>query len=109
MRWREVCRWEALRPELGAPVLVDGHLIALFRTEDGELYALGNVDPVSSASVMSRGIVGDRAGEPVVASPMHKQVFSLRSGRCLDVTHPELALPTYAVRRQGDVVEIGLP
>jgi nitrite reductase (NADH) small subunit len=28
--------------------------------------------------------VGDRGGEPVVASPVYKQAFSLRTGRCLD-------------------------
>jgi nitrite reductase (NADH) small subunit len=33
---------------------------------------------------MSRGIVGSRGDAPTVASPMHKQVFDLRTGICLD-------------------------
>ena len=57
---------------------------------------IGNIDPFSGAAVLSRGIVGDRGGEPTVASPLHKQVFSLASGRCLD--DPAVAVPTYPVR-----------
>jgi nitrite reductase (NADH) small subunit len=45
---------------------------------------------------MSRGIVGDRGGEPTVASPLGKQVFSLVDGRCLD--DESYALPVYDVR-----------
>ncbi len=56
----------------------------LFRLADGSLRAVGNIDPVARAAVMSRGLVGDRHGEPTVASPLLKQVFSLVDGRCLD-------------------------
>ncbi len=53
------------------------------------------------------GLTGDRAGEPTVASPLLKQVFSLRTGAALD--DPEVAIPTYAVRVQHGTVRIGLP
>lgn len=82
--WTPVCAYTDLLPERGACALVDGHQIAIFRTFDGALYAIGNRDPFSGAYVLSRGIVGTRRGEPTVASPMYKQVFSLDTGRCLD-------------------------
>jgi len=90
-----VCGYDALLPERGVAALVGDRQIALFRTYDGEVYALGNQDPVSGANVMSRGIVGSRGDVPTVASPMFKQVYDLRTGVCLD--DPEVSLPTYRV------------
>ncbi len=56
---------------------------------------------------MSRGIVGSRGPVPTVASPLHKQVYDLRTGECLDV--PGVALPVYPVRVSGDsVVEVAV-
>lgn len=107
MKWREVCTYTILQPECGMPALFGEHKVALFRTTADELFAVGNVDPFSGAGVMSWGIVGDRDGEPTVCSPMLKQVFSLRTGMCLDA--PEAQLPIYPVRRRDDVVEIGFP
>lgn len=82
--WVEVCLLERLVPDRGAAVLVDGHQVALFLLRDGSLHALDNRDPIAGANVMSRGIVGDRGGVPVVASPIYKQAFELATGRCLD-------------------------
>ena len=45
---------------------------------------MSNLDPYSGAHVISRGIVGTRGAVPTIASPMHKQVFDLRTGECLD-------------------------
>lgn len=103
--WTPVCAYTDLLPERGACALVDGHQIAIFRTFDGALYAIGNRDPFSGAHVLSRGIVGTRRGEPTVASPMYKQVFSLVSGVCLD--DPEVSVPVYAIRLNDGVVEVG--
>ena len=58
--------------------------VALFRLDDGSLAAIGNVDPFSGAAVMSRGIVGDRAGRMCVQSPIKKQAFAFDDGTCLD-------------------------
>ncbi len=86
--WTPVCRLAELEVERGAAALVNGQAVAVFRTHDDTVYALGNQDPFSRASVLARGIVGTRVvdGEdvPFVASPMHKQAFDLRTGRCLD-------------------------
>ena len=56
---------------------------------------------------MSRGIVGDRAGVPKVASPMYKQSFDLRTGRCLD--DDTVALTTYPARVTDGRVQVALP
>jgi len=86
--WTKVCRLTDLDVERGAAALVNGQAVAIFRTHDDTVYALGNQDPFSRAGVLARGIVGTRtvAGEevPFVGSPMHKHAFDLRTGRCLD-------------------------
>jgi nitrite reductase (NADH) small subunit len=105
----EVCRLDQIDREGGVAALVDGEAVAVFRTHDDVVYALSNYDPFSNASVLSRGIVGTRTLDdeevPFVASPMHKQAFDLRTGRCLD--DAATAVATYDVRVAGSVVTIG--
>jgi nitrite reductase (NADH) small subunit len=98
-RWHDVCSYADLMPERGACAMVEGVQVAVFRTFDGALYALSNLDPFSGAQVISRGILGTRGGAPTVASPMFKQVFDLRTGSCLD--DPQVALQAFAIRRAG--------
>ncbi|AVP69505.1 nitrite reductase small subunit NirD [Rhodococcus hoagii] len=107
--WTSACTRSHLIPGRGVAVLLRGGAqAALFRLADGSLRAVGNIDPVARAAVMSRGLVGDRHGEPTVASPLLKQVFSLVDGRCLD--DASVRLPVYPVRvvegRGGDVVQV---
>lgn len=102
--WTQLCRFDALTPERGVAALVGDRQFAVFRTFDDALYAIDNIDPFSGAAVLSRGIVGDRGGEPTVASPLHKQVFSLASGRCLD--NEAVAIPTYPIRLTDGIVEV---
>ena len=102
--WITVCRYDDLLPERGVAALVGGAPVAVFRTHDGALHALSNVDPFSRASVLSRGIVGDRAGRATVASPIYKQVFELATGVCLD--EPSVSVPIYPVRVVDGVVEV---
>lgn len=104
--WMAVCRLDALLPERGVAVLLGDEQVAIFRTFDDRLFALSNVDPFSAAAVLSRGIVGDRAGEPTVASPVYKQVFSLVTGGCLDA--PEVRVRTFPVRTSDGMVQVGL-
>lgn len=107
VRWTTVCRYDDIIPERGVAALIDGRPVAVFRTHDGVLYALSNIDPFSGASVLSRGIVGDRGGRATVASPIYKQAFDLANGVCLD--DPDVSVPTYVVRVVEGVVEIGSP
>ena len=100
-----VCKVADLEIERGATALVHGQAVAIFRTHDDEIFALGNYDPFAKASVLARGIVGSRGDVPFVASPMHKQAFDLRTGVCLD--DPAVAVPTYDVRVVDGVVQVG--
>ncbi len=103
--WQPVCRVAELEVERGATALVHGQAVAIFRTPDDRVYALGNHDPFARASVLARGIVGVRDGVPFVASPTHKHAFDLRSGRCLDDDH--VSVPAYDVRVVDGVVQVG--
>lgn len=103
--WTPVCRLVELEVERGAAALVHGHAVAIFRTYDDTVYALGNHDPFSKASVLARGIVGTRGDIPFVASPMHKHAFDLRTGRCLD--DESVGVPTYEVRVVEGVILVG--
>jgi nitrite reductase (NADH) small subunit len=79
-----VCALDELTPGRGVAALVAGRAVAVFLLPGGAVHAIDNHDPCSGAGVMSRGIVGDVDGTPVVASPMYKQRFELTTGRCLD-------------------------
>jgi nitrite reductase (NADH) small subunit len=103
-QWTAVCRYDELVPERGVAALIDGVAVAVFRTHDGALHALSNMDPFSGASVLSRGIVGDREGRPTVASPIYKQVFELATGVCLD--DPSITVATFPARVLNGVVEV---
>jgi nitrite reductase (NADH) small subunit len=104
--WVAVCPVDRLTPNRGVAALVAGRAVALFLLADGSLHAIDNIDPISGASVMSRGIVGDADGSPTVASPMYKQRFDLRSGRCLDRDHAVVC--THEVRERDGTVQVRL-
>ena len=106
MSWYPVCPFTRLPVERAVCVLVGGEQVALVRTREGRMYAVDNLDPVSGAMVMSRGIVGSRGDVDVLISPMHKQAYDLATGRCLDL--PELWLGTHDVRVVGGDVEVAL-
>jgi nitrite reductase (NADH) small subunit len=102
--WTPVCRFDDLLPERGVAALVGEVQVAIFRTHDGSLHAVGNQDPFTGAFVMSRGIVGTRGAAATVASPLHKQVFDLSTGACLD--DETVALAVFPVRTTDGLVEV---
>jgi len=105
--WRRACDRQDLVANSGVVALVDGAQVALFYLPDAPgqtLYAVSNRDPKSGANVIGRGIVGQLAGDLVVASPLYKQHFRLADGSC--VQFPEQRLQTWQVRFNGDAVEI---
>jgi nitrite reductase (NADH) small subunit len=105
-RWVSVCRFDELLPERGVAALVAGIQVAIFRTFDDAVHAVGNQDPFTGTFVLSRGIVGTRGEAATVASPMHKQVFDLRNGHCLD--DEAVSIPVYPVRTRRGFVEVAL-
>src|SRR5262249_35677727 len=104
--WTQICAWDRLQPERGVGARIGETEVAVFRTHDDSLYAIGNRTPVADAHVMASGIVGSRGDAPTVASPLHKQVYDLRTGVCLDV--PGVRVPTYDIRRHNGMVEVAL-
>jgi nitrite reductase (NADH) small subunit len=105
--WTPICPYDRLEPERGVAALVGGRQVAVFRTHNGGLHAIDNFDPYGHAHVLSRGIVGTRGDAPTLASPLHKQVYDLRTGQCLD--QPELAVQTFPVRCRDGMVEVRCP
>jgi len=106
--WTPVCTVADLIPNRGAAALLEGNeQVAIFRSSTDEVYALSNIDPFSGAAVLSRGIVGDLKGVPVVASPMHKQHFDLRTGACVD--DPDVTVAVYPVRVEDGTILVGRP
>ncbi len=107
MQYIEICAQDDLIENIGQCALVQGKQIALFRLSDCEqIYALGNYDPFSEANVLSRGVVGDLNGQPVVASPIYKQHFNLATGVCLE--DETVVLETYPVRITDGRVAVGI-
>ncbi len=103
--WTRICPLTDLPVERGVTALVNGQAVAVFRTHDDSVFALGNHDPFSKASVLARGIVGTRGDIPFVASPMHKHPFDLRTGRCLD--DESVTVPAYVVKVEDGIVLVG--
>ncbi len=101
--WQFICDLDELLPDCGAAALIDGKQIAIFRVGE-QVYALDNFDPNSDANVLARGLVGDINGEPVVASPIYKQHFSLITGRCIE--DPEQSVHAYPARVSEERVYI---
>ena len=111
MSWHAICTIDRLTADRGVAALVDGDEVAVFLLSTGELFAVDNADPFSGAAVLARGLVGETAGVPFVASPVYKQRFDLRTGACLDAVGKEpVALLTYPVQvREGTVLVSGVP
>jgi nitrite reductase (NADH) large subunit len=95
---------EVVTPDRGVAAAIDGERVAVFRLASGEVLAVDDHDPFSGAPVLSRGIVGEVDGTPVVASPMYKQRFDLRTGECLD--DPSVRIGTHEVAVAGDRIEV---
>ena len=95
--WTLVCELGALVPDVGVRALLDNDQVAIFRLSGSDsVFAIDAFDPFSNAPVLSRGIVGDLNGRLVVASPIYKQHFDLRTGECLE--DDAVAVRTFPVR-----------
>ncbi len=96
--WVEICDQDAVLTDVGCCVKVGNEAIAIFCYDDGkEWYALQNVCPHKQESVLSRGLVGCEKGEPKVSCPLHKNNFSLKTGKHLG-GNEAYHLKTYPIR-----------
>ncbi|PCJ56599.1 MAG: nitrite reductase (NAD(P)H) small subunit [Planctomycetota bacterium] len=107
--WKKVCNKEDIPINGGACVKEGDTQIAVFSYDDGKVfYAIDNLCPHSNQNVLSRGIVGDRKGEPKVSCPLHKKSFSLKRGHCLD-SDEELSVKRYEVDIRGNEIYLCIP
>ncbi len=103
LRWHPVCALDDITPDTGVGAWLEGRAIAVFRlAATGEVFAIDNIDPHTGASVLSRGLVGNLGERLVVASPLHKQHFCLKTGQCLE--SPAHAVRTYPARIDAGMV-----
>ncbi len=102
--WTPVCALDDIVPNTGVCALVNGEQIAVFHVADaaGGVFAIGNVDPASRAAVLSRGLIGNLGERVVVASPLYKHHFDLRTGECLEA--PAQSVTTYPSRVEDGFV-----
>ena len=103
-KWQSVCQESDLIQNIGVCALLGEKQVAIFKINNGDIYAIDNYDPFSDANVLSRGICGDVKGQPVVASPIYKQHFNLASGQCLE--DELVSVPVYQVRVIDGMVQI---
>ncbi|MGZ5075489.1 MAG: nitrite reductase small subunit NirD [Methylobacter sp.] len=107
-QWIDVCSVDDLQPDSGVCALVEGEQVAIFwmPESDAKVYAVGNYDPFGNANVLSRGLIGDIGGQPVVASPLYKQHYNLQTGVCLE--DESVKIPAYAIRIENGRVQVNL-
>ena len=108
-RWEAVCSVEDLVADSGIAVwTVDGPVAVFYLPHRlPALFAVSHTDPFTGANVLARGITGDVRGEPVVASPLYKQHFSLRSGVCLE--DDSARVKVYPVLLDGNRIRLEVP
>jgi nitrite reductase (NADH) small subunit len=98
--WTAVCALDDIVPNTGVCALVNGEQVAVFHVNTGDkepaVYAIENFDPGSQAAVLSRGLIGSVGERVVVASPIYKHHFDLRTGECLET--PSYSVSAFAVR-----------
>lgn len=104
--WTPVCRPDDILPGTGVCARVSGRHVAVFRVGEDGYYAIDNIDPRAQASVLSRGLVGNLGERLVVASPLYKNHYDLRSGDCLEA--PELSVRAHRVRVHDGRVHVAL-
>jgi nitrite reductase (NADH) small subunit len=107
--WITVAHRDDLIPHSGIAVWTPDGPVAIFYLPDETptLYALSHYDPLGKANVLARGIVGDVKGELVVASPLYKQHFSLRTGQCVE--EEEVSVLYYDVKLVGNEIQLAMP
>lgn len=106
LAWTPICPLDDIVPNTGVCALVNGEQVAVFHVSngdaDGAVYAIENYDPGSHAAVLSRGLIGSLGERVVVASPIYKHHFDLRTGECLET--PAYSVSAFAARVENGQV-----
>ena len=107
-KWVAVGNVADFPQEGGTTIKYGQSQIAVFNfASRGQWYATQNMCPHKKAFVLSRGIIGDAAGEPKIACPLHKKTFSLESGDSLQ--GEEYRIETFPVKVEMGQVYVELP
>lgn len=107
MSWVDVCSIDDLQPNSGVCALVDNQQVAIFyMPKEQAIYAIDNYDPFGDVHVLSRGVIGDIQGRPMVASPLYKQHFDLETGQCFE--DDTVKVPVYGVQINAGRVKVTL-
>jgi nitrite reductase (NADH) large subunit len=107
-RWITVGNVDDFPQDGGATIKYGKSQIAVFNfTSRRQWYASQNMCPHKKAFVLSSGILGDAAGVPKIACPLHKRTFSLESGESLQ--GEAYSIRTFPVRVVEGQVQLELP
>ena len=106
--WVPVCPLDEIVPNTGVCALIKGEQVAVFHLADGNpsVFAIDNFDPGSKASVLSRGLIGNLGDRIVVASPIYKHHYDLRTGECLEI--PGNSVNAFAARVEDGQVWVAV-
>ena len=105
--WIDVCGLDDLQADSGVCALVAGRQVALFYlSKTRQVFAVANFDPIGKANVLSRGMIGDLGGEPMLASPLYKQHYNLKTGACFE--YDDIKIDTFPVRIDNNRVAVGI-
>ncbi len=106
-KWVDICAITDLPADSGVCALVEDKQVAIFyMPKDNAVFAISNYDPFGKVHVLSRGLLGDIKGEPMVSSPLYKQHFSLLTGKCFE--DESVCIPVYAARIKDNRVAVSL-
>ncbi|MPY21719.1 nitrite reductase small subunit NirD [Shewanella psychropiezotolerans] len=96
MNWVNICEKKELPDFGGVAAWFEDRAIAIFNLGERGLFALDNTDPATGVSLLSRGLICDLEGDIFVASPLHKQHYSLRDGSCIE--DESLSVEVYQIK-----------
>ena len=107
-KWVRVGSVDDFGPNVGTPILYGDTQLAVFNNVNrGEWYCTQNMCPHKQAFVLSQGIIGDAAGTPKVACPLHKKNFALETGE--EIAGGDLKILTFPVEIRENDVMVELP
>lgn len=106
--WVTVGEAKDFSPNVGSTILIGDTQLAIFNNaKRGEWYCTQNMCPHKQAFVLSQGILGDAAGIPKVACPLHKKQFALDTGA--EVNGGDLQIITFDIKVEDGEVKIFIP